>query len=248
MKTCPGNWIQIDQAVVCSERRRLLNRLSARIRPGRFIGVIGPNGSGKSVLFQALTGQARLESGAIRMGGFSLMNWPAKKVSMFVAAAPDVTFNIPPCSRVGELVPNPRALALAAAEHLAGRRYESLNCPDRRRVQLGRALHRAIGEAPLRYLWLEDPDADLDPAHRIALMQALTGLAGRGLGIFCTLRHIELAGIYPDEVIVLREGNVLRQGPPRRVLTTEVVQAAAGFRLPEPPPPPAAMYPLPLSA
>ncbi len=236
------NTIHIDRAKVCSEGKCLLNQISAKLRPGRLVGVIGPNGAGKSVLFRALTGESQLESGSIRLGGFSLNHWPAKKISMFVASAPDVSFESSPSDLVGQLAPDAKARDLAAIDPLRYRSHGSLSCPERRRVQLGRALGRAINEASLRYLWLDEPDADLDLAHRLALMQALRGLAGRGLGILCVLRHIELAEAFPDEVIVLCDGCVLRQGPPRQILSAEIVRVASGFSAPVLVPPPAVSH------
>lgn len=45
----------------------LFEHVSFSINPGDRIGLVGPNGSGKSTLLQILTGEDRLDSGAISL-------------------------------------------------------------------------------------------------------------------------------------------------------------------------------------
>ena len=46
----------------------LFEGLEFRLPPGGIVGVIGPNGAGKSTLFKLLTGQEKLDKGALRLG------------------------------------------------------------------------------------------------------------------------------------------------------------------------------------
>ncbi len=233
MKCLETDTIHIEDARVCSlSGKCVLNGISTRLRRGQLVGVIGPSGAGKSVLFQVLTGHAKLDSGSVQLNGFPLRNWPAKKLSIHVAAAPEPGIDMRADARISTLVPDARVRRIAALEHLHERTWTELSCRERRRVQLGMALHRALSEESVRYLWLDEPDADLDLAHRIALMQALRGLASGGLSVLCVLHHVELARTFPDEVIVLQDGCVLRQGPPRQVLP-EALRAASGFVVPQ---------------
>ena len=46
----------------------LFEGLDFRLPPGGIVGVIGPNGAGKSTLFKLLTGQEKLDKGALQLG------------------------------------------------------------------------------------------------------------------------------------------------------------------------------------
>src|SRR5271166_6006291 len=43
----------------------VIDRLSLELAPGEALGIIGPNGAGKSTMFNLVTGDQRVSSGAI---------------------------------------------------------------------------------------------------------------------------------------------------------------------------------------
>jgi ABC-type transport system involved in cytochrome bd biosynthesis fused ATPase/permease subunit len=78
-----------------------------------------------------------------------------------------------------------------------------------------------IKDAPI-YL-LDNPAGSLDTESELHLLKKLTALKGRATVLFTTFRpsHMRLA----DRVILLKDGHVLLDGPPDRVL--ERISAAA---------------------
>jgi ABC-type multidrug transport system fused ATPase/permease subunit len=78
-----------------------------------------------------------------------------------------------------------------------------------------------IKDAPI-YL-LDNPAASLDTDSELHLLKKLTALKGRATVLFTTFRpsHMRLA----DRVILLKDGQVVLDGPPDRVL--ERISAAA---------------------
>ncbi len=55
---------------------RALQGVDLPIEPGSFVVVLGMNGSGKSTLLNAVAGSFPLDSGAIRLDGHNITNWP----------------------------------------------------------------------------------------------------------------------------------------------------------------------------
>jgi ATP-binding cassette, subfamily C, bacterial LapB len=87
------------------------------------------------------------------------------------------------------------------------------NFPDalRQRLALARCF---IKDAPL-YL-LDNPAAGLDSASEGYLLQKYAALKGRSTLVFTTFRpsHMRLA----DRVVVLKDGQVVLDGPPEKVI------------------------------
>ena len=64
--------IEINEASISQGRRQVVDRFSAKLRPGTITAVIGPNGCGKSSLLSAIAGDLKLSSGSITFDGVDL--------------------------------------------------------------------------------------------------------------------------------------------------------------------------------
>lgn len=232
------------------EARRLTVRIagcaivhdaSLAVAPGEFVGLLGPNGAGKSTLVRALAGVVAHE------GEVLLDRAPARRLPPRVRAR--ALAYLPQDRRVewGITVRDVVALGrhpfqgrfarlTAADEHaidtaidevgargIATRSARVLSGGETARVLLARAL--AVG-APL--LLADEPIAALDPFHQLQVMEILRARADAGTGVLAVLHDLTLAARFLDRVIVMRGGEIVRDGPPGTVLDRALLEQVYG--------------------
>ena len=56
--------------------RLILDNINFRINEGQIFGMLGPNGVGKSTIFNLITGLVQPQSGAIKIAGENVLNYP----------------------------------------------------------------------------------------------------------------------------------------------------------------------------
>jgi iron complex transport system ATP-binding protein len=209
---------------------------------GEFVGLIGPNGAGKSTLLRTMAGALPATLGVVRLGDRPLSAYKPRELARRLAHLPQ----LPPDDggfTVEELVmlgrhPHQAAwggetegdrAAVARAMETMGvaawrhRLMGSLSGGERQRVRLAQAL----AQEP-RVLLLDEPAAWADLRLQIELMALLSRLARGGLSVFAVLHDLNHAAQFCDRLLLLYDGGLRGEGPPRRVLTAEAIRAAYG--------------------
>ena len=208
--------------------RVAVDRVSLRAEPGEVLAVLGANGSGKSSLLRALAGTQRHE-GTVR-----LSRGPAAYMPQDNAACAALTaFEVVLLGRLRSLAlrvgtADLRAAQAALAElgvaHLAGRRIGELSGGQRQLVFMAQVL-----AADPAVLLLDEPTSALDIAHQLQVLSLLrTATARRGLVTVAVLHDLNAAARFADRVALMRDGRVLRAGPPDEVFTRPVLREAYG--------------------
>jgi iron complex transport system ATP-binding protein len=216
----------------------LLQDVSLTARPGEMLGLLGPNGAGKSTLLSLLAGDRKADAGTVRLHGRDPRTWPAEalaRVRAVMTQSASVAFDFT-VREVVELARLPHAgqssasedrrivtaaLDLADVAQLAGRIYPSLSGGEKQRVQAARALAQiwtATGDAPCRFLMLDEPTASLDLRHQHTLLDAVRRFVAAGVGAVVVLHDINLAAAYCDRVALLDGGRLVACGPTRETL------------------------------
>ncbi len=229
--------------------KALLREVSVAIRPGLVTAVLGPNGAGKSTLLRLLSGDMPPSAGAVTLDDRALTEWGDPELALRRAIMPQsamLTFpftafqvaalgRTPHITRIGtdrDHTITEAALSRAGADHLSDRIYPTLSGGERQRVDFARALTQiwtpqASGS---RYLLLDEPTSSLDLARQHELLGRVRDLAREGVGVLVVLHDLNLAGEYADEVLVLREGEVVGSGPPAHAFTPERIEQAYSLR------------------
>src|SRR5690606_17525903 len=110
-------------------------------------------------------------------------------------------------------------------EDFASRRATELSGGEKARVLIARALAQ---EAPL--MLADEPTAGLDPAHQITLMRVFAGLAKEGRSVIACLHDLGLAARWCSRLVLLANGSIVADGPPRDVLTAARLRDVYGIQ------------------
>ena len=87
---------------------------------------------------------------------------------------------------------------------------------------------RALCQEP-DIMLLDEPTSSLDLAHQVLVMDLLEELKQeRGITVIMVAHDVNLAALYADRLLLLREGQTVCQGPPKEVLTFETLEQTFG--------------------
>jgi iron complex transport system ATP-binding protein len=217
----------------------VLHSVDAHVEPGEVVALIGPNGAGKSSLLRVAAGVLRPSAGRVLLDGADVAELSARQRARRIAVVPQegpvpngllvpemVALGRTPYVRMllGPTASDRRAvdwaIAVAGVEALADRFVDELSGGERQRVILARAL----AQEP-RLLLLDEPTANLDLHHQVAMLELVRGLTReRGLAVVAAVHDLQLAALYCDRVVMLSEGRVVSQGPPEAVLTPPLLE------------------------
>jgi len=206
-------------------RPPMLAELSLALEPG-LTALIGPNGAGKTTLIRALAGltpgpgQVRLDGHPLNRDSFAYL--PADRDIAFPLAARDlVALGLPR----PDLAAVEAALSRTGTSGLADRAVTRLSTGERARVLLARAL-----VARPRVLLLDEPTANLDPAHALDMLALLRAEAERGTIVLVSLHDLAAAARFANRLLLLDHGHLVADGPPTAVLTPANLAATFGIR------------------
>jgi iron complex transport system ATP-binding protein len=221
--------------------RRALCGVSVSIASNQILGVLGPNGSGKSTLIRTLLGQLVVASGSIEWDGKPIAGWSRRELAKRVAYLPQSP-SADPDQTVHEVLrlgrsPYWRAFGIESARDervvrdvaarleltdLLGRPMAELSGGQRQRVFIGRCLVQEPAA-----LLLDEPSTFLDLRHQVELLRSLRALAReRSLGVLMASHDLNLAAMFCDRLIVLKEGAVTANGTPQDVMHPDVLARA----------------------
>ena len=79
---------------------------------------------------------------------------------------------------------------------------------------------------------LDEPAAALDPAHTRKVHQIVDRLTGKGITVLMATHDMDYAYGWADEIVLMHEGRVLRQGTPEAVCSDRAALCEAGLEPP----------------
>jgi iron complex transport system ATP-binding protein len=225
--------------------RPVLDNLSFEIDVRNFFIIIGPNGSGKTTLLKAMVGLLPAQ-GEIHLLGKPLGAYGRREMARRLAFVPQmITEELPftvhevvlmgrtphmgllGLERPGDIAQAQAAMQFTGVDHLAHRKIDALSGGERQRVFIA----RAICQQP-EIILLDEPTAALDLAHQARLMDLMERLkTEKGVTVVMVSHDVNLAAMYADRLLLLKDGHIKALGPPGEVLTYEGIEETYGCRV-----------------
>jgi iron complex transport system ATP-binding protein len=234
---------QLEQVSFAHGSRKILDAISLKIRAGRWCGILGPNGSGKTTLLDLLCGLLTPDSGTVVYRELPLKQWSRRQLARRVALVPQdfaVRFDFsvrevvemgrhPHLGRLASMTERDYTLVDAVmaemgVAELANRPVTQLSGGEKQRV----AAARALAQEP-EALLLDEATSNLDIHHSLAILSLLRRrVREQGLTVVSSLHDLNLAGFFCDELIFLKNGQLVCQGETSTVLCPEVIREVYG--------------------
>lgn len=216
-------------------KKTVVDRVSISVRTGEIVGLLGPNGAGKTTTFKMVVGFTRPDSGRVEFAGKDVsalaiherarlgVSYLPQEVSVFKKLT--VRENI-------KAVLEPRGLSRGTIRDTADRLIEelgleaverqetwSLSGGERRRAEIARAL-----ALEPKFIFLDEPFAQVDPKTVEELQAIIRKLRERNLGILITDHNVRETLYITDRSYLMHEGKVLASGTVQDIAANEAIR------------------------
>jgi len=217
----------------------VVKQLDLAVHNGCVTTIIGPNGCGKSTLLRAMGRLLKPQAGRVVLDGKQIHSMPTRDVATTLAMLPQSPL-APEGLIVRDLVSRGRhprqswlrqwskddehhvneTLAWTSMTDLADQAIDELSGGQRQRAWIAMALAQDTD-----LLLLDEPTTYLDLSHQIEVLDLVRNLnQRRGRTIVMVLHDLNLAARYSDRLVAMRDGELVAEGSPADVLTTEMLR------------------------
>ena len=218
------------------KQHQVLSEVSFSVPPGVFCALLGRNGAGKTTLLHCLNGILTPSAGRVEIDGRDLIGLGRRQLARKVSLVPQEQTDIFPFSVLEVVVmgrtphmgfsqkPGPEdyqkaadLLASLGYSHLAARSFNRISGGERRIALLARALLQTR-----ETLLFDEPTNHLDFHNQHLILAKIRDICrNQGSRVIATMHDPNLARMFADQIILLKKGRVLAQGPTREVMNPQ---------------------------
>ncbi|MCL6575451.1 ABC transporter ATP-binding protein [Kyrpidia sp.] len=213
----------------------ILQGVSFRVPEGKSTVLLGRNGAGKTTTIHTICGLLRCRQGRIRFLDTDIQNLPAHRISQLgmglvpqgrrifpsLTIRENLTMSARPnpftgtkdwdLERVYELFPILKEREKNQGTQLSGGQQQML------------AIARALMTNP-HLLLMDEPSEGLAPVVIDQIGDILEHLKQTGLAILVVEQNLDLALRTADEIMIMNKGNIVWQGTPEQLATSDDVR------------------------
>ena len=225
------------------KREPLFENVSFTLKSGDIISVLGPNGAGKTTLLRALRGILRWTAGASMLDDEDISSMTPSRLWSKISYVPQAhgisgsytvlesvlfgmtnkigVFSTPKKKDIDKALSILGKLQLA---HLKDRKCNEISGGELQMTLIARALASDPG-----IIILDEPESNLDFKNQIIVLDTLSQLASKGVGVLFNTHFPEHALRRSNKALLLNHGQVLF-GPVKEIITEQNIQSAFGVK------------------
>ncbi|HAO21644.1 MAG: iron ABC transporter [Desulfobacteraceae bacterium IS3] len=198
----------------------ILKNITLDISQGKFTVILGRNGSGKSTLLRLIAGLSEPDTGKITILGRDMQKLSLRERAKLIGFLPQqhrpvFPFSVEDMVLTGRasyisLMPKKQdkdktaeALERVGIIHLKDRAFTELSGGEQQLVMVARVL----AQNP-EIILLDEPTSHLDLCYQSRLLSLIRELVNQGLTIIAVLHDPNIAFLYGDEFIFLKNGAI----------------------------------------
>ena len=223
----------------------LLDGINLNIEKGKFIGILGPNGCGKSTLLKVILKYLNPKEGIIKIENKELKEYTQSELAEILSFVPQKSSLTMPLT-VADVVYMGRVpsiknrwtgfdredrekvekiMQMLKIDKFKNRVIFSLSGGEFQRVLLARALAQNTN-----IMLLDEPTSALDMNYALEIMRLTSYFVkNESLTAVMVLHDLNLASMYCDSIILLKNGKIAYEGTPKELFRPEILEEIYGF-------------------
>ena len=223
----------------------LLDKINLNIEKGKFIGILGPNGCGKSTLLKVILKYLNPKEGIIKIENKELKEYTQSELAEILSFVPQKSSLTMPLT-VEDVVYMGRVpymknkwtgfdredrekvekiMQMLKIDKFKNRVVFSLSGGEFQRVLLARALAQNTN-----IMLLDEPTSALDMNYALEIMKLTSYFVkNENLTAVMVLHDLNLASMYCDSIILLKNGKIAYEGTPKELFRPEILEEIYGF-------------------
>lgn len=232
--------ISIKNLSFSYRRKEILKNISIEIEREEITGIIGPNGCGKSTLAKNIIKYLTGKYEDFKIDNKNLKELHSKDLSKLISYVPQKTNLISGVSVTDfillgrfsmlknswdfysrkdyEVVED--NIKLLKIDNLKDRNVESLSGGELQKVLLAKALSQEA-----KILLLDEPTSALDLNNAVEFMKILKYVVvQKSITPIIIIHDLNLASLFCDKLIILKEGKFIAKGSPNEIITEENIK------------------------
>lgn len=235
--------LRVEHITICYNGKPVVTDVSFTLRQGEILGVVGESGSGKSTIIKAIMGllgdAGMVTRGDIWYKGRNVVDMPKRELRKLLGPEIGMVFqdckaSFCPIRTVGaqiyESLSEHEKITKAEAYERAGVLMKKIGLEDYQRVlnsypfELSGGMNQRVGICAAMMmkpslLLADEPTSALDVTVQAQVVEEMKLMRKEyGTAMILVTHNIGVVGVMADQVLVLRQGQVMDYGTTDRVL------------------------------
>lgn len=232
--------LRVNKLYFSYGKTEVLKSIDFTINESMMVGIIGGNGSGKTTLLKSISGYLKPKSGNVFIAEKNIKDFSVKEKARYISYVPqempyDFEFSCYDLVMMGRIPFLKRfqserkkdkeivmdSMKITNTWQFRNKSIKDLSGGERQRVYIARAL----AQKP-KILLMDEPVSHLDIKYQIEILSLVNRLSLKGILVITVLHDINLASQFCDKIFIMKEGQIMGSGSPKKVLTFDNIKSA----------------------